>query len=154
MSSTGEFGSIVVGTDGSDRAAIAVRHAIALAKMTGAELHVIHAIGLVHSAGVTGMIDAVQVQRVADDAKEAADRIRDDAIAAAEREGVSVTVHSSTGDPALAILDTAEAVNADLVVVGNRGMTGMTRFVLGSVPNAIAHRSPYSVLIVDTGTTE
>ena len=89
MSSTGEFGSIVVGTDGSDRAAIAVRHAIALAKMTGAELHVIHAIGLVHSAGVTGMIDAVQVQRVADDAKETADRIRDDAIAAARtRRGI------------------------------------------------------------------
>lgn len=154
MSSTSKFTSIVVGTDGSDRAALAVRHAISLAKMTGAELHVVHTIGLVHSAGVTGMIDAVQVQQMADDATEEANRIRDEAKVAAEQEGVSATMHSSTGDPALAILDTAKAVNADLVVVGNRGMTGMKRFVLGSVPNAIAHRSPCSVLIVDTGSIE
>ena len=122
--------------------------------MTGAELHVIHTIGLVHSAGVTGMIDAVQVQRVADDTKEAADRIRDDAIAAAEREGVSVTVHSSTGDPALAILDTAEAVNADLVVVGNDDDRDARASYSGACRTRLPTGAPYSVLIVDTGTTE
>ena len=43
-------------------------------------------------------------------------------------------------------------VKADLVVVGNRGMSGMKRFILGSVPNKIAHHAPCSVLIVDTST--
>jgi nucleotide-binding universal stress UspA family protein len=44
----------------------------------------------------------------------------------------------------------ASAASADLVVVGNRGMSGMRRFVLGSVPNKVAHHCPTSLLIVDT----
>ena len=46
----------------------------------------------------------------------------------------------------------AEEVRADLIVVGNRGMQGAARRVLGSVPNTIAHSAPCSVLIVDTMT--
>jgi len=48
------------------------------------------------------------------------------------------------------LLRVASAASADLVVVGNRGMTGMRRFVLGSVPNKVAHNCSASVLIVDT----
>jgi nucleotide-binding universal stress UspA family protein len=44
----------------------------------------------------------------------------------------------------------AENVGADLVVVGNRGMSGVRRFVLGSVPNKVSHHSPCNLLIVDT----
>jgi nucleotide-binding universal stress UspA family protein len=44
----------------------------------------------------------------------------------------------------------AETVHADLVVIGNRGMSGVKRLVLGSVPNKVSHRCPCSVLIVDT----
>jgi nucleotide-binding universal stress UspA family protein len=47
------------------------------------------------------------------------------------------------------VCDIAESVHADLIVVGNRGMTGARR-LLGSVPNSIAHRAPCSVLIVHT----
>jgi nucleotide-binding universal stress UspA family protein len=59
------------------------------------------------------------------------------------------TTHALPGDPAAAILQVANEVNADLIVVGNKRMQGAAR-VLGSVPNDIAHRAPCAVLIVKT----
>ena len=64
--------------------------------------------------------------------------------------GVNVETYARQGDPADAILDVAEEQNADLIVVGNKGMTGAKRFLLGSVPNKISHHAPCSVLIVRT----
>jgi len=54
------------------------------------------------------------------------------------------------GDAADAIIDVAEEQRCDLIVVGNKGMTGATRFLLGSVPNKISHHAPCSVMIVRT----
>jgi nucleotide-binding universal stress UspA family protein len=54
------------------------------------------------------------------------------------------------GDPADAILDVAEEKRADLIVVGNKGMTGARRFLLGSVPNKVSHHAPCNVMIVRT----
>jgi nucleotide-binding universal stress UspA family protein len=64
--------------------------------------------------------------------------------------GVDVETHAREGDPADAILDVAEEENADLIVVGNKGMTGAKRFLLGSVPNKISHHAPCSVMIIRT----
>src|SRR6266540_7297259 len=61
-----------------------------------------------------------------------------------------VSVHPREGDPADAILDVAEEHGSDLIVVGNKGMTGAKRFLLGSVPNKISHHAPCSVLIIRT----
>ena len=51
-----------------------------------------------------------------------------------------------------ALLTVAKDTGCDLLVVGNRGMTGARRFVLGSVPNKISHNCPANLLIVDTST--
>ena len=64
--------------------------------------------------------------------------------------GVNVETYSRQGDPADAILDVAEEKNADLIVVGNKGMTGAKRFLLGSVPNKVSHHAPCSVMIIRT----
>ena len=61
-----------------------------------------------------------------------------------------VQTFAREGDPADAILDVAEEQNADLIVVGNKGMTGAKRFLLGSVPNKVSHHAPCSVLIIRT----
>ena len=58
--------------------------------------------------------------------------------------------HARQGDPADAIIDVAEQNRSDLIVVGNKGMTGAKRFFLGAVPNKISHHAPCSVLIVRT----
>ena len=64
--------------------------------------------------------------------------------------GVKVETYSRQGDPADAILDVAEEQNADLIIVGNKGMTGAKRFLLGSVPNKVSHHAPCSVMIIRT----
>ena len=66
------------------------------------------------------------------------------------RRASPVTTHAREGDPADAILDVAEETGAGLVVVGNKGMTGASRFLLGSVPNKVSHHAPCGVYIVRT----
>jgi nucleotide-binding universal stress UspA family protein len=123
------FGSIVVGTDGSDTASEAVRQAVELAKAVGAEL-------LVVSAFVGASEDAAPLLA--------------DAAATAQSAGVPVQTFPRPGDPADAILDVAEERDADLIVVGNKGTSGAKRFLLGSVPNRVSHHAPCSVLIIRT----
>jgi nucleotide-binding universal stress UspA family protein len=69
----------------------------------------------------------------------------------AKQEGLAdVQTYSREGDPADAILDVAEETGADLIIVGNKGMTGAKRFLLGSVPNKVSHHAPCGVMIVRT----
>jgi nucleotide-binding universal stress UspA family protein len=56
----------------------------------------------------------------------------------------------AAGDPASALIEAAEDTLADVIVVGSRGMTGASRFLLGSVPNKVSHHAPCDVLIVHT----
>jgi len=140
------YKSIVVGTDGSERAGVAVRQAIALAKVTGARLHVVHA---VHSAVSAGFSDTESGQAGVDAKRAEVDRTCQSIVADATSEGVSTEVHNPQGDPADGVISVAEGVDADLIVLGNRGMAGMSR-VLGSIPNKVAHHCPCSLLIVDT----
>ena len=60
-----------------------------------------------------------------------------------------IETHARFGSPAEVLCDLASHLQADLIVVGNKGMQGGRRF-LGSVPNTVSHHAPCSVLIVDT----
>jgi nucleotide-binding universal stress UspA family protein len=65
--------------------------------------------------------------------------------------GVAIDTTVVEADPVAALVDTARDGGYDLLVVGNRGMTGVTRFLrLGSVPNKVTHHLPCSLLIVKT----
>jgi nucleotide-binding universal stress UspA family protein len=145
------FTRIVVGTDGSDTAGEAVRQAIDLAKLAGAQLHIVSAYEPVSKRRVEGE----QLAAPADVQHEIGPRedvnlVLDAAAATAKKEGLEVQTHPVEADPAEAILDTAEKTGADLIVVGNKGMTGARRFLLGSVPNNVSHHAPCSVIIVRT----
>lgn len=145
------FTRIVVGTDGSETAAGAVRQAIELAKLSGAQVSIVSAY-----APVSGRrAQEEQMQAPADVQYELGPRedvnlVLDAAAADARREGVEVQTHAVEADPADAILNVAEETRADLIVVGNKGMTGARRFLLGSVPNNVSHHAPCSVMIVRT----
>ena len=145
------FQSIVVGTDGSETAGEAVTEAIELANSIGASIELVSA------------YEPVPRQRLREESRQVPEDLqwmvnpREDVEAtlraACERieaAGVSVTTYAREGDPADAILDVAEERNADLIVVGNKGMTGAKRFLLGSVPNKVSHHAPCSVLIIRT----
>ncbi len=145
------FNRIVVGTDGSESAAEAVRQAVELAGLTGARLDVVSAYEPVPNRRVESEV----AQAPGDVAHEFGPREEatfalDSAVGAATAAGIEVTPHAMDGDPADAILDVAEKVGADLIVVGNKGMTGARRFLLGSVPNKVSHHSPCSVIIAKT----
>ena len=146
------FASILVGTDGSDTATTAVRYAIDLARELGARLQMVSA------------YEPVPAERLVKEGLEAPKDLewtvnpREDVLAmledaSSEAQGVGVAdvqTFARQGDAADAILDVAEEQRTDLIVVGNKGMTGAKRFLLGSVPNKVSHHAPCSVLIVRT----
>ena len=145
------FQRIVVGTDGSETAAEAVRHATTLAKATGGSLEIVSAYEPVPQE----RLREEQAEVPADVAhgigpREDVNVTLEGAVGPAREAGVSAQTHAREGDPADAILDVAEETKADLIVVGNKGMTGAARFLLGSVPNKISHHAPCGVYIVRT----
>jgi len=145
------FSRIVVGTDGSETAAEAVRQAVELAKLAGATLSIVSAYEPVSQRRLQkeeeGAPADVQYEI---GPREDVNLVLEAAAAAAKKEGVDVQAHPVEGGPTDAILNVAEETGADLIVVGNKGMTGARRFVLGSVPNNISHHAPCSVMIVRT----
>jgi nucleotide-binding universal stress UspA family protein len=146
------FHSIVVGTDGSDTATQAVRQAIELARAVGARIELVSAYEPVSDA----RLREESIQRVPEDLqwminpREDVQATLEAAAAEIRAAGVEVEVFARQGDPADAILDIAEERGSDLIVLGNKGMTGAKRFLLGSVPNKVSHHAPCSVLIIRT----
>jgi len=139
-------GPIVVGTDGSDTAAIALGEAIELAKAFDTTLHVVCAFrpqGLDTRNVPPEFAGAVH----ADSEVQA---VLDDAMARARQSGVKAEPHAVTGDPADAILDSAEGLRAALIVVGNKGISSVRRYVLGNVPSKVVHHAPCSTYVVHT----
>jgi nucleotide-binding universal stress UspA family protein len=145
------FGSIVVGTDGSATASEAVRQASQLAQSVGAKVYLVSAYEPVPEGRLRD-----ERQQVPEDLqwmvnpREDVEGTLEDGAGALSESGVEVETLAREGDPADAILDVAEEKNADLIVVGNKGMTGAKRFLLGSVPNKVSHHAPCSVLIIRT----
>ena len=141
----------MVGTDGSETAAEAVSQAVDLAKLAGAQLSIVSAYEPVSKRRIQseqeGAPPDVQYEI---GPREDVNLVLEAAAAAAKKEGLEVQTHPVEGGPADAILNIAEETDADLIVVGNKGMTGARRFVLGSVPNNISHHAPCSVMIVRT----
>src|SRR5215211_1558561 len=141
------YQSIVVGTDGSETASEAVTRAAELAAGWGAALHLVSA-HTPHKAKVGAGAGPEATQWVTDpDYK--VDAVLDKALDLAKAGGIEAKVHAPRGDPADALMKVAEREGADLIVVGNRGMTGARR-LLGSVPNKVTHNANCSVLAVNT----
>jgi nucleotide-binding universal stress UspA family protein len=135
--------SIVVGITGSDTSKVAAREAVKLAAAFGASVHFVTVV----------REDVRSVLTVASDEWELStlDQARSSVEHFITAEGVSVdfTVSAMEGDPAKALIEEAERLKADLIVVGNVRMQGIGR-VLGSVGNDVAHHAPCNVLIVKT----
>ena len=145
------FTRIVVGTDGSETAEEAVRQALDLAKLAGATLSIVSAYAPVSNRKVQDQQrDAPADVQYELNPREDVNLVLDTAAANARKEGIEVQTHAVEGDPAEGILSVAEETKADLIVVGNKGMTGARRFLLGSVPNNISHHAPCSVMVVRT----
>ncbi len=126
------FQTILVATDGSETARTAEATATELALATGGQLLVVSAY----------QGDA--------EAKASAERAVEEAQLRGEAAGAGAWTHVAEGDPAAAIVEFADHVNAELIVVGDIGMAQGGRLRLGGVPDRITHSAPCSVLIVRT----
>jgi nucleotide-binding universal stress UspA family protein len=122
------YQKILVGTDGSKTAAKAVDRAVDVARVSGAQLTIFSAA----KADRGQQVVTAEAQRHASS-------------------GVTIDTKVMDGEPVGALIDAARTGGYDLLVMGNRGMTGVTRFLrLGSVPNKVSHHLPCSLLIVKT----
>jgi nucleotide-binding universal stress UspA family protein len=144
------FESMLVATDGSDTAASAVSQAGELAARTGSRVHVVTAYEPLRGRVATGRAVDPELGQWQLRQDSVADTILDQACASLRLQGVEAEPHARKGDPADAIIDLAEELDCDVIVVGNKGLTGARRFLLGSVPDKVSHHAPCSVLIVQT----
>jgi nucleotide-binding universal stress UspA family protein len=136
--------AIVVGTDGSAGAEAAIRKVIELAGGRDATVRLVCAYpgrSTLERLGLTGRSDPVDMRGVAVDIVARDQRKLEEA-------GFTVETHVREGDPANTILDVAGDAEADLVVVGAHGNTGLRRFALGAVSSKLTHHAPTSLLIV------
>ena len=153
--------SIVVGTDGSEPADEAVRQATDLASREGAHLHLVAAYPdpqmvrdrtTLWSNDPKGLIDTgrsgggTQTETV--NLREVAESVVQRAAREAVRRGVDVETHVYEGEPAEVIINIANQEHADLIVVGSRGLTGIQRYLLGSVSTKVSEHAHCSVMIV------
>jgi nucleotide-binding universal stress UspA family protein len=139
------YSSIVVGTDGSPTAEIALGKAVDLARLTGATLHVVSAYEPA-PARVTGGAPPGEFSAGSDFK---ADAVLQKALSRARGAEIDVQEHAPKGSAADALLAVAKEHGADVIVIGSVGMQGARR-VLGSVPNKISHQASCDVLIVQT----
>lgn len=156
------YRTIVVGTDGSDTAARAVREAGRVAQTHGARLVIVtaftssHADAMSHLAGTpSAAVAGRQVDAPSELAWTLTDRGQAELIAsdartvALEAGAPHVNLMSDDGAPAAVLIDAVLLHSADLVVVGSVGLRGARR-LLGSVAEAVLHHAPCDVLVVDT----
>ena len=153
--------SIVVGTDGSEPAEEAVRQATDLASREGARLHLVtayHDPQIVQETTIwtndpkgvidTGRTEGGGTHTETVDLREVAESVLKRAAGDALSKGVEVETHAREGHPAEVIIDVANQEHADLIVVGSRGLTGIRRYLLGSVSSKVSEHAPCNVMIV------
>jgi nucleotide-binding universal stress UspA family protein len=140
--------TILLATDGSEGAEHAARAAIDLSKRTEAKLHAAHArVPLPHFA-YPSLVSA----RYHPPYEEGARRILDEQVGRIEQAGGTVSgAHLVEGRPADAILDLAERIGADLIVVGSRGLGSIKSLLIGSVSLGVVHHADRPVLVVRGG---
>jgi nucleotide-binding universal stress UspA family protein len=145
------YASIVVGTDGSATAERAVARAGTLAALDTARVIVVTAY-MPGSAGTAGDVDAVP----ADIRFTLSDRVQAEELAergrkiAKEAGAAKVVVQAISGEPGNVLLEAAKDFDADLIVVGSKGLTSAAHFIMGSVASWVAHHAPCDVLVAHT----
>jgi nucleotide-binding universal stress UspA family protein len=138
---------MLVGTDGSPRAERAVERAIDQAKCQGASLLIVAAF---RESGPFLETITSSAKAEAGHLRGAAEMALMRAARRAKEKGVEAEWEAHEGDPAEVILDVAARRGVDLIVVGNRGLSGARRYLLGSVPSKVVHHAECDVLVVRT----
>jgi nucleotide-binding universal stress UspA family protein len=133
---------IIVGVDASEHATRAVAWAVEEARLRGADLEIVHA---VHQPDIAAM-PAVLPMPTHEQLEQAGNQLVDELLAKVDTSGVTVTRDVRSGGAAGVICN--RAADADLVVVGARGLGGFRGLLLGSVTQQVVAHSPKPVVVV------
>lgn len=143
------FEKILLTTDGSMNSLKAADYAIGLAKKNNAYIEVLYVSEFPKETG-----DMLEVppdfneEQFEEFLKERYHDIIDTTIKRLERAGLSATCKVRFGDTAQVICEEAEVTGCKLIVIGSRGQTAASRFLLGSVSNQVINHAPCPVLVV------
>jgi len=146
---SGLYKKILIATDGSEYTKKAVAHAIELAKLSGAELHAIYVVDIKAGCGpescISMEVSPDRIARILSRHGDAAIHYIEDL---ANKEGIKTERWIVEGNPAEEILKFANKQSVDLIVMGTLGMSGIEKFLLGSVADKVIRSSKTPVLTV------
>lgn len=140
-----ELHTILVPTDFSPCADHALERAVEMAKVTQATLHILHAYQLPPGAG---MMDVPLPRDYQEQIRDAAQQCIDERVKRASDRGVKANGQVTCDVPVRAILDAVAKVQADLIMMGTHGRTGIKHMLLGSVAERTVRLAPCSVMTV------
>ncbi len=135
---------VLVGVDFSPTSSLAFEHAVKLARRLGAELHVVHAYGLAvaampEGAVMTGPARAAELMNAANDTMN---------LWIERHPDLDFVKHVVTGVPSEEVLRIAKEVDAETIVMGTHGRSGLKHLLFGSVAEQVIRKSPVPVLVV------
>ncbi|NNF90388.1 MAG: universal stress protein [Boseongicola sp.] len=144
------FSTILLSYDGSDHAQNALKAAAGLAKALNADLHLSHTPQIDTPTIVAGpFVSALEKPPTDEEVVEAGRHVVDQAKALAAKAGVEFKVcHVGRGRPAQHTLADAEAIGADLIVMGRRGLGAVGALAMGSVSQAVSHGAKCACMTV------
>lgn len=138
------YETILLATDGSDDAGRALEHAITLASGTDATIHAVSVVET-RTAYDNAIVDPDEVRKnLRNDAVEALEVVEK----AAEEAGVECHTAVDEGPPPARLLEHAERVDADVIVIGATGRSQFKRLLLGSTAEQLLSESPVPVVVV------
>ncbi len=137
------FTKILLATDGSDSAAEAARYTSQLARLTGAEVIVLHAY-----PRVPAFLGEPNFSQLIHENLEEADRIVVPVVEQLVDAGIDASAEIMEGPPAEAILAVSEGSGCDLIVLGTRGYGQLAGMLLGSVSHKVLANATLPVLVV------
>ncbi|MCE4601237.1 MAG: universal stress protein [Desulfurococcales archaeon] len=140
------YKKLLVGVDWSEASLKAVEKAVEMAKAMGSKLVLVTVVPpptvFLGEAMAPEVVDTTPlVEATRRKLSELADRYR-------EEHKVEVLVEVIVGEPSESIVEYATEIEADLIVLGKRRLSGIERFILGSVTKKVVEKSPVDVLIV------
>lgn len=142
------FNSIIVAIDGSEPAQHALATACEMAKRFEAQLHIVHSPQIETTMVAHGYM-VIEVPPTPDRIAEAGKGVMDAACNAAAEAGITpADTHLGRGDPTDDILEIAKLHDADLIVMGRRGLGSVASIFLGSVSGKVSHAATCSILTV------
>lgn len=144
--SESRFKKILIATDGSDNAEKAASYGMGVAKATGAEVYALYVVSTEHAETTRAVMGWTEAFEEYLDYK---GEIATDYVQNLGKEaGIKVEPVHLKGSPAEQILEYAENNNIDLIVMGTQGLTGIKRFLIGSVAENVLRNSKASVMVI------